>query len=99
MGEHANGYLTLAVRISQGRIANNLSPVLDRRGKCSTALRGMPRRELVSTLRLRWSAFQLTPVQVLADKRGPKRADQRGIEVGLALLQFHRRAGLFELRL
>src|SRR5215210_5680771 len=46
MAEHANEYLTLAVRISQGRIANSLSPVQDQRGKCSTAHRGMPRTAL-----------------------------------------------------
>src|ERR671917_1065329 len=46
MAEHANGYLTLDTRASQGRIANNLWPVLNRRRECSTALRGMPRTAL-----------------------------------------------------
>src|SRR5215204_4368757 len=46
MAEHANGYLTLTVRISQGTIVDSLSPILDRRGQCSTALRGMPRTAL-----------------------------------------------------
>src|ERR687897_682059 len=48
MAEHANGYLTLNTRASQGRIADNLWPVLDRRRECSTAHRGMPRTALAN---------------------------------------------------
>src|SRR5919112_5168137 len=46
MAEHANEYLTLNTRASQGRIVNKLWPVLHRRRECSTALRGMPRTAL-----------------------------------------------------
>src|SRR5829696_4667269 len=85
MAEHANGYLTPNIRASQGRIADNLWPVLDRRRECSTALRGMPRKAL-APFGIRLSARRLS---------GAFSASQQG----LALLQFHRRAGLFELGL
>src|SRR5918993_4348181 len=48
MAEHANEYLTPNTRASQGRIADNLWPVLDRRRECSTAHRGMPRTALAN---------------------------------------------------
>src|SRR5918999_5513955 len=88
MAEHANEYLTLDTRASQGRIANNLWPVLNRRRECSTALRGMPRTAL-APIGLSLSARSFAHAQ----------ADRRGTQVGRALLEFHRRAGLFELGL
>src|SRR5215210_7594203 len=102
MSEHANGYLTPNTRVSQGRIADNLWPVLDRRRECSTALRGMPRTALAPFSMLEHASAlrpQLvsTSARRLASPGGV--LTSMGIEVGRALLQFHRRAGLFELRL
>src|SRR5687768_18379145 len=68
MAKHANEYLTPNTRASQGRIADHLWPVLDRRAECSTAHRGMPRTALSRRVGIR---FQASGIRAVSAIRGP----------------------------
>src|SRR5918994_2227526 len=111
MAEHANEYLTLAVRISQGSIADNLWPILDRRRECSTTHRGMPRTALV---RHSWyqdclgnpypgfdhrRSSRSVQTNCGAPRRDAAHTDSYLMPVASKLLQLNRRAGFLELGL